>query len=177
MYCNPYAVIPKITIDMPRSFLLILLVAASLFSACVPSPYYQKSVSIPGNKWSQQFRPEFAVDIDDTTSFYSLEFLVRHTNAYAYSNIWLWVYTKKPGDTTFEKTRIEIPLSDASGHWLGNGMGEIWEQRRMITAPDDPEILKKKGRYLIRFEQNMRDPLLADVLHVGLRVSKGNKKK
>lgn len=162
---------------MSRYLLLILLLAASLFSACIPSPYYQKNVTIPGNKWSQQFRPEFAVDVEDTSVFYDMEFIIRHTNAYAYSNVWMWIYTRKPGDTAFEKSRIEIPLADAAGHWLGNGMGEIWEQRRTITMTNDPEIMKSKGRYVIRFEQNMRDTTLADILHVGLRVSKGNKRK
>jgi len=55
-------------------------------------------------------------------------------------------------------------------------MGEIWEQRRMITMTDDPGILKHKGRYTFRFEQNMRDPVLADILQIGLRISKGNAK-
>jgi len=79
---------------MSRISILIAIVAVSFFSACVPSPYYQKSVSIPNNKWNQQFRPEFVVDVEDTGVYYNMEFLIRHTNAYAYSNIWLWIYTK-----------------------------------------------------------------------------------
>lgn len=153
------------------SLLLILLT-----TGCIQSPYYQKTIAVPGNKWSADFKPAFTVDVEDTGVYYNLQFLIRHTNAYAYSNIWVWIYTKGPGDTSFARTRIEIPLADAQGRWLGTGMGEIWEQRRQITATDDGGILRKKGRYEIRFEQNMREHLLADVLHIGLRVEKGNKR-
>jgi gliding motility-associated lipoprotein GldH len=145
-------------------------------SGCIQSPHYQKSVSIPGNKWKNTFQPSFSFNVEDTTVMYTMYFLIRHTNTYAYSNIWMWVYTKQPGDTAFTKTRLEIPLSDASGRWFGNGMGEIWEQRMSITRSDDPGILSKKGHYEIRFEQNMRDRSLADVLQVGLRVEKGHKR-
>jgi gliding motility-associated lipoprotein GldH len=147
-----------------------------LFSGCLPSPCYQKTVSITGNKWSSDYLPNFVIDIEDTTVAYNMYFVIRHTNAYAYSNIWMWIYTKKPGDTTFTKTRIEVPLSDAAGHWFGKGMGEIWEQRMPISHTDDPNILRQKGRYEIRLQQNMRDPVLAEVLQVGLRIEKGSKR-
>ncbi len=98
--------------------------------------------------------------------------MIRHTEAYPYSNIWLWVYTKKPGDSTFKKTRVEIPLADAAGKWLGRGMGEIWEQRMPITDEGDKSILRKKGVWEIKLEQNMRVNPLPEVLQVGVRIEK-----
>jgi len=162
----------------PKNIFRSLLCGSLLLglAGCIQSPYYQKAVSIPGSKWKNNFQPSFTFNIEDTTVMYTMYFLIRHTNTYAYSNIWMWVYTKQPGDTAFTKTRLEIPLAEASGHWFGNGMGEIWEQRMPITRVDDPGILHKKGHYEIRFEQNMRDLTLADVLQVGLRVEKGNKR-
>lgn len=143
-----------------------------LLSSCLSSPYYQKNYSVPGNQWDYNFEPSFKFEVTDTNSLYNLHFLVRHTDAYPYSNIWLMIYTKKPGDTTFERTRIEIPLSEPSGKWLGRGMGEIWEHRMPISHEGDTVMLRKAGMWEIKFGHNMRINPLPEVLQVGMRVEK-----
>lgn len=145
-------------------------------SGCVQSPVYQKNVVIPGAQWRYDFKPAFTFDITDTTVLYNVFFVVRHTNAYPYSNIWMWLYVKGPTDSTFTKTRIEVPLADPSGRWFGRGMGEIWEQRMPISHEGDTAILRGKGRYEFRLEQNMREEKLPEVLNVGLRIEMGNKR-
>ena len=151
-------------------FLLVL-----LLSSCLSSPYYQKEYTVPGNKWAYEYQPSFKFEVTDTTALYNLQFLIRHTDAYPYSNIWLMIYTKKPGDTVFEKTRIEIPLAEPSGKWLGRGMGEIWEHRMPISHEGDTVMLRKKGMWEIKFSQDMRMNPLPEVLQVGLRVQKQTK--
>jgi len=165
----------------------------TLFSGCVSSPFYQKSYAIPRNKWSHDFKPSFVLDVEDTTIHYNLSFIIRHTTNYAYANIWLNVWVKKPGDAAFINTRVEVPLANPQGKWLGVGMGEIYEQRRMIVldhkaipVTDDlisiseqsiNDLFSKKGRYEIRLEQNMREQSLSDILHIGLRVEKSSARK
>jgi len=151
---------------------VLSLVILLLFSSCLESPYYQKEYSIPGNKWNYSHQPSFKFEVTDTTSLYNLHFLIRHTEAYPYSNIWLMIYTKKPGDSTFEKARIEIPLAAPTGKWLGRGMGEIWEQRMPISREGDTVMLRKAGTWEIKFGHNMRVNPLPDVLQVGLRIEK-----
>jgi gliding motility-associated lipoprotein GldH len=112
------------------------------------------------------------MEIKDTAALYHLYFIVRHTEAYPFSNIWMSIYTKHPGDSTFDRSRIEIPLAETSGKWLGRGMGEIWEQRMPITRNDNPMVFKKPGVYEIRFGQDMRVNPLTEILQVGLRVEK-----
>lgn len=143
----------------------------------MPSPYFQKDIAIPQNEWQYDFQPSFKIDIQDTAALYNLYFIVRHTDAYQFSNIWMWIYTKQPGDTSFQKSRIDIPLAMASGKWLGRGMGEIYEQRMPITRNDAPMVFKKKGIYEIKFEQNMRINPLPELLQIGLRVEKIGYKK
>jgi len=157
---------------MFRHSLAIIFFSCLLMSSCVSSPYFQKEEAIPQNAWQYDFKPSFKFDITDTTALYNLYFLINHTEAYPYSNIWVWIYTKQPGDTTFKKSRIEIPLAESNGKWMGRGMGELWQQQMPITRNDDPMIFNKKGTYEIRFEQNMRVNPLPEVLHVGLRVEK-----
>lgn len=174
---------------MIKNFAILALFVVSLAS-CVPSPYFQKSVALPNNMWSQKFSPAFTFDVNDTNIFYNLDFIIRHTNNYAYSNIWLNVLVKEPGDSTFKSARIEIPLAEPNGKWLGQGMGELYEQRRMIVIDHNaipitdnliaisessvPNLFRKIGKYEIRLQQNMRDEVLSDVLHVGLRVTKSS---
>ena len=155
---------------MKKTFAIWILVLGimSFMGGCLPSPYYQDEESIPNNSWQYQYRPSFKFEITDTNSYYNLYFLIRHTEAYPFENIWIMIYAKQPGDSVYEKTRIEVPLAETSGKWMGRGMGEIWEERMPIVR----DKVFKKGVYEIRFEQNMRINPLPEVLHVGLRVEK-----
>lgn len=146
--------------------------AAWMMAGCMSSPYYQKTEALPRNEWHYKNQPTFTFEITDTASLYHLYFLIRHTDAYPYSNIWLQIATKQPGDTAFQQSRVEIPLAEKSGKWLGRGMGEIWEQRLPITKEDRPMIFTRPGKYEVRLEQNMRIDPLPEILHIGLRVAK-----
>jgi gliding motility-associated lipoprotein GldH len=149
-----------------------VLVGMCFLTGCLPSPVYQKQYPIPNNSWRYSYTPSFKFDITDTTSLYNIYFIIRHTEAYPYSNVWMWIHTKAPGDTVFTRSRIEVPLAEPSGKWLGRGMGEIWEQRMPITQEGDAAILRKKGTWEIKLEQNMRLNPLPEILQVGLRVEK-----
>ena len=152
---------------------LSLLVGLVLvLTGCLTSPYYQKAEGLPKNEWSYANKPTFKFEITDTTAIYNLYFLIRHTDAYPFSNIWMLIYTKQPGDSSFQQVRVEIPLAEKSGKWLGRGMGAIWEHRMPITQDNRPMVFNKKGLYEIRFEQNMRVNPLPEILQVGLRVAK-----
>ena len=148
-----------------------LLFTICFFCGCMPSPYYQKEETIPQNEWAYGFKPTFTFDITDTTGIYKTSFLIQHTQAYPYCNIWMWVYVKSPGDSVIKKERVDVMLAEATGKWLGRGMGEIWEQRMQLDLGDSVKF-NRKGTYEISLEQNMRINPLPDILHVGLRVEK-----
>ena len=147
-------------------------VLALFLYGCVSSPYYQKDYTIPGNQWSSDFEPSFRFEITDTTASYDMQYLIRHTSAYPYSNIWLMVEVKKPGATQYERTRVEIPLAEPTGKWLGRNMGEIWEQRMPLSLALDSTMLHIPGVWEIKFSHNMRMDPLPEVLQTGLRVEK-----
>ncbi len=150
---------------------IIGVLCCSLVAACMPAPHYQKQEAIPQNAWAYNFRPTFTFDIKDSTAYYQPYFIIRHTQAYPYNNIWLWMYIKRPGDTVARKERINIVLAEANGKWLGKGMGEIYEQRMAISLGDSVN-LSVPGTYEVTLEQNMRLNPLPDILNVGLRVEK-----
>ncbi len=53
----------------------------------------------------------------------------------------------------------------------------ITDELIAISAESINNIFRKKGRYEIRLEQNMRENSLSDILHVGLRVEKSSQRK
>ncbi len=170
----------SVSMNNCRSKIILPTLFAALFllAGCLPSPYYQKTAPIPQSQWEYGFQPSFKFEIKDTTAFYNLYFLIRHTEVYPFSNIWLQVNTKMPGDSVFQHARIEIPLAEPTGKWLGRGMGDIWEQRMPISRNDAAALFKKAGVYEIKFVQDMRVNPLPEILQVGLRIEKiGSRKK
>ncbi len=149
-----------------------LLLLTFYLTGCLSSPYYQKEEAMPQNVWPYSFKPTFTIDIKDTTTSYKAYFLIQHTQAYPYNNLWMWVYIKAPGDSIPVKERINVPLAEATGKWLGRGMGEIWEQRMPIDLGDSVKF-NRQGTYEISLEQNMRINPLPEILHVGFRLEKG----
>ena len=141
-----------------------------LLASCRPSPQYQDHYNIPDGAWQASYKPEFHFTITDTAAAYQLFLLIRHTDVYPFSNIWINMDSKAPGDTSWGKTRIEIPLAAPSGQWLGRGAGELWEQRVPITTPMRPAFFAKNGDYTVRLSHDMRRNPLPEVLTIGLRV-------
>lgn len=149
--------------------LLCIVAVCLLFAGCLPSPYYQKQESIPHNAWDYNFTPAFKFDVVDTVARYQPFFIIQHTQAYPYSNLWMWLYIKTPGSTTYKKQRVNIVLADAAGRWKGRGMGAIYEERVYVDLGDSVRF-NRAGTYEIKLEQNMRINPLPEVLHVGLRI-------
>ncbi|MEO6831731.1 MAG: gliding motility lipoprotein GldH [Chitinophagaceae bacterium] len=155
-----------------KSAFLVLSLVLLIVSCSKPSPQFQENFAVPGGAWAASFQPTFHFDIDDTAAAYQIQLLIRHTDIYPFSNIWLTMDSKAPGDTTWGKVRVEVPLAASSGQWLGRGMGEIVEQRVPITSLDRPAFFPKKGRYTVRLTQDMRRNPLPEVLTVGIRLEK-----
>jgi gliding motility-associated lipoprotein GldH len=149
----------------------VILLLSFMLTGCLPAPYYQKEEAIPQNAWAYAFKPSFSFDITDTTIDYQPSFLIRHTQAYPYSNLWINVYIKTPGDSVIKKERINVVMAEPSGKWLGRGMGEIYEQRLPLKFNDSIRF-NRKGTYQVSLEQNMRINPLPEILNVGLRVEK-----
>ncbi|HVI48021.1 MAG TPA: gliding motility lipoprotein GldH [Chitinophaga sp.] len=145
--------------------------------ACKPPKMdaYEKNLEIPGHSWTYDYKPSFEVNIqpEDTAWLYNIYVNVRHTDAYPYSNIWLLVGTQYPGDSIPKEQRVELPLADIGGKWLGTGIDDIIEHRVPIQQK---AIFNHPGTYKFSFEQNMRQNPLPRVMNVGLRIEKAGKR-
>lgn len=129
-------------------------------------------MAIPGHKWHWNFTPEINFSITDSLSAYDVFVIVRHTEAYEYRNLWLFVSTKLPEDTIFRKERFELLLQSPSGKWLSaSNMDDIWEHRLLLFKGIQ---FKKTGTYRIQLEQNMRDNPLKHIMNAGIRIQKSH---
>jgi gliding motility-associated lipoprotein GldH len=140
-------------------------------AACsVPSGVFEKDVAIPRQQWEGSFRPriDFIVKEEDTASTYNVYFVIRHTDAYNYNNIWIQGTVMQPGDTASRSERYDLTLATNKG-WAGDGMDDIYEHRILLQ----PETkFKKPGTYSFTIDQIMREDPLKHVLNVGIRVEK-----
>jgi gliding motility-associated lipoprotein GldH len=142
-----------------------------LLASCTKIDVFEKNAQIPKHEWKWDYKPEISFSITDTTSAYNVFITLRHTDAYEYRNLWLFVATKQPGDTSYnQKERIELPLQSPDGKWLSaTGMDDIWEHRIRLF---DKVRFKKSGTYSIQLEQNMRDNPLKHIMNAGVRIEK-----
>ncbi len=162
----------KISPYLPCRFFLLNM-AMAFFMMCIASCHkldvYEKNTVMPVYAWSWSFKPEYNFEITDTVSSYNMMVVLRHTDAYAYNNIWINIGTKFPGDS-MRYQRFDLQLgSDAHG-WEGNGMDDIWELRKPIT--NGPVKFKKTGVYTFSLAQIMRQNPLEHVVSAGIRVEK-----
>lgn len=147
---------------------LSLVTCTLCLTSCTPIDLYEKSVAIPQHAWKNSFKPTFTFTIKDTSSLYQLFLVLRHTEKYNYTNIYITLYTLLPGQDTAMKIRRDLTLATNDKGWLAKGMDDIYEHRIELG---DPQTLKA-GTYTFTLEQIMREDPLENILDVGLRVEK-----
>ena len=145
--------------------------AFMVIQGCIQSNVYEKNITIANNKWAHKHKPVFEFEITDTAANYLVYFTIRHTDAYPFSNIWMNVHTTMPGSTKAQMLRTEVPLAEEDGKWMGRTFNEICSQQLLLTK-DGSVHFDKKGKYVIKLEQIMRQDPLPEILSIGLRLEK-----
>lgn len=158
-----------VRIKKPIVYLVgIMMAAGSAFIASCTSPVglYEKTASFASHEWRSDDAPSFTFDITDTLQPYQLFFVMRHTDAYRYKNIWVEIQVKAP-DSAYTVSR-QFTLADGE-KWLGSGMDDVYEHR--IAFSKAPALFKK-GSYTFVVKQIMREDPLHSVLNAGIRIEK-----
>ncbi|MEI6816005.1 MAG: gliding motility lipoprotein GldH [Bacteroidota bacterium] len=151
---------------MKRNLVFVVISSLLLTSSCDKNRIFEEYKTIPNNTWFIENKINFDVDISDIATPKNIYVNIRNSGSYPYSNLFIFLNTTLPNNSNSIDT-LECTLADASGKWLGNGLGDIW----------DNKILFKKnfrfpqaGKYHFEMAQGMRInplPLIADV---GLRI-------
>jgi gliding motility-associated lipoprotein GldH len=149
--------------------LLPILFIVSMLASCAKIDLFEKQSEIPLQEWYYNNSPTFTFQVTDTESLYNLYIVLRHTDAYNYSNIWLRLGSKGPSDSLHFQNINLVLANDANG-WEGNGTDDIFEVRKNITP--GPVPFKNPGTYTFSISQIMRENPLKHILNVGFRVEK-----
>lgn len=152
--------------------LYFILFTSYIFSSCTTIDIYEKNVTIPKHAWKNSFRPSFTFTIKDTSVPYRLFFVLRHTEKYHFTNIYINLLTKQPGQDSVQKIRFDLTLATNEKGWLASGMDDIYEHRIPLTPQGQDFYFKKTGDYTFSIEQIMREDPLQNVLSAGLRIEK-----
>lgn len=138
--------------------------------SCKQDDLFERLEPVPGGQWKSSFVPSFTFIISDTTAAYNVYVTVRHTNDYAYNNIWLQSSLQLPADTLLTQ-KLDLKLAGSEG-WLGTGMDDIYETRVKVTP--QPQSFPRSGPVTFTLKQIMRQDTLPGILQIGMRVEKAN---
>ena len=145
---------------------LFFLLVCSCLAACTDTAIVDDYESILRQRWSYDKPVKIEVEITDISKAYNVYINLRHTEDYAYSNIWLKT-SVLGADKKKQDQRTEFTLAKPDGTWLGRGSGSLYSYRLILK---ENYRFSKAGKYVFVIEQNMRDNPLDAITDVGLRV-------
>jgi gliding motility-associated lipoprotein GldH len=145
-----------------HSFIVFFLL---VLSGCTTSSVFEKSHSFENNVWKQGSKPQFNVEIKDTTKAYTFIFTLRTTTEYKFSNLWIYLNTKTPSGETAREP-YEIKIANADGTWIGNKTGTIVE----TSISFKNRKLPQKGVYRFVLEQGITKSMVDEILDISLLV-------
>ncbi|MEN9969110.1 MAG: hypothetical protein RIR94_1304 [Bacteroidota bacterium] len=138
----------------------------SLFlTSCTDKAVYTKAYSFKNEQWEQNVKPQFEVNIQDTTQLYDFIFTLRTTTDYAYNNLWIFLRTTPPFGKSVREP-YEIKMADPNGNWIGKKSGTIVEHQLIFKRRRVPF----KGKYKFMLEQAITEKIVDEVLDISLEV-------
>lgn len=151
------------------AYILLLFSLTILSSSCEnENIIYNKYFDLPSSKWSYKDSILFKWNIDDTSSAYNVDFQLRASNSYKWSNIFIFSDVFFPNGKARRDT-FQYFLADKNGHWVGERSG-------LIVQYDLPIYKKVKfplsGEYNFLLLQGMRDTILNEIVNVGVKITR-----
>ncbi len=151
-----------------RKYLPVLLLSVVLFSSCDRNRVFEANMEIPKSMWDADHPAVFTTVIDDTIGAHNVYLNLRNAGTYPFSNIFLFINTRFPGGQ-IDRDTAEIMLATPDGKWLGNGLGDIWDNRILFKHN---VRFPQKGEYRFEIIQAMRLNPLPGMMDAGLRIEK-----
>lgn len=149
-------------------FLLLLTLGCISFSSCDSTRLFEENVEIPDNNWYADHPLVFQTNITDTVQAYHVYINLRNASHYPFSNVFLFLNTTFPNGE-IDRDTIEIMLATPEGKWLGDGLGDIWDNRilfkRYVRFP-------QAGEYRFEFIHAMRIDPLPGIMDAGIRIER-----
>jgi gliding motility-associated lipoprotein GldH len=147
--------------------LFFLVVVLAGLCGCNTNNLVDINEEMPKRNWSYVDKVKAVVDIKDPGKAFTLQFKLRHTADYRYSNIYILFHMSGGGKATVTR-RYEYKLAYPDGQWLGKGSGNLYTY--VLPLLSDYHF-PAAGKYTIEIEQNMRDNPLKEISDAGITVS------
>jgi gliding motility-associated lipoprotein GldH len=140
------------------------------FSAvsCGKAPLFDNNMAIRDSVWKADENVLFEVNVTDTAKIYKFYVNIRHTEAYRYSNLYVFLNTRFPNGNITRDT-LECLLATPEGKWLGKGFGELKDNQILLNSALRFPL---KGKYIFELEQGMRVKELKDISDIGIRIER-----
>ena len=154
--------------NRPSAIIAVLVLTAAILTSCNGTRFFEENKKIDNASWAAHNKQSFTVVIDDTSALYDVHINIRNDVSYPFSNLFLFLKTRFPGEGTAQDT-IECLLASPDGSWLGTGMGRVrfssflFQQGVRFLQP---------GTYRFDFEQAMRTDPLTGITDIGIRIDK-----
>ena len=148
-------------------FIFIILLSFMVVS-CGKAPLFDNNLPIKDSIWKADDNALFEVNVTDTTKNYKFYINIRHTVAYRYSNLYVFMNTRLPNGNITRDT-LECMLATPEGKWLGKGFGELKDNQILLNSALRFPL---KGKYIFELEQGMRVKELNDISDIGIRIER-----
>jgi gliding motility-associated lipoprotein GldH len=137
---------------------------AVLMASCDRSVVYSDSRAFEGEIWHATDPTSFSFFVSDTVSAHEIHLNIRHSEAYPFRNLYLFVENNHPNGRLVVDT-LECYLADELGRWYGRGFGSLYENKFLYRRN---LIFPTSGEYRLSVHHAMRDTLLLGVADVGI---------
>jgi gliding motility-associated lipoprotein GldH len=150
---------------------LLIVIASFLLVSCQNNIIYTSFKTLPQSGWDADSSLYYNPTITDSTANYQIQITIRHTDAYPYQNLWLFMDIYKDSLNSIQDT-IECYLANERGEWLGGGLS-IHE---LPLLYDDSYQFATNGEYHIAVTQGMRNDTLVGIREVGIKIIRNEQK-
>ena len=149
---------------------LVVPCLAFLLLSCNENVVYTAYEDIPDGLWYIKNKPQFKVDIKDTTQLYNVYYLLRNSLQYPYYNLYLKREIAGPDGKQISSLLQEVFISnEITGKPFGNGLGDLFDHKIQILKN---HTFPNAGIYTFTLSQSMRQNPLPFILSVGISVEK-----
>lgn len=158
--------------------LVIILGLFACIASCDKSVVYKAHEDIKDGLWYIKNKPEFKVEIKDTTAKYNVYYLFRNALQYPYYNLYITRKITGPDGKEISDALEELYVSnETTGKPFGNGLGDLFDHKVLFLKN---YTFPQSGEYTFQLAQSMRQNPLPFIMSVGIsveRVDVGDEKK
>lgn len=150
---------------------ILILIVSLLLVGCQGDIVYTTFKSLPLVGWEADSSLCYNPVITDSVADYQMLITIRHTDAYPYQNLWLFVDIEKDSIQITRDT-IECYMANERGEWLGGGL-TVRELPLLYSADYQ---FASSGEYHISITQGMRNDTLIGIKEVGVKIIRNEQK-